>query len=157
MSVEDEKKKVTEIALKLLEESRFAFLTTLDEKGIPHSRSMFNLRGKSFFPDIQAAMEPFKNGFTLFFSTNQSSQKYQQILNNPTACVLITRPDDFLGLTLNGTLEIIEDPQIKKAMWYEGSERYYYLGVTDPDYILLKLNPSSLEWWGSGMKSKFSL
>ncbi len=157
MDSEEEKIKVTKLGLQLIEESRFAFLTTLDEKGLPHTRSMFNLRGKSFFPDTQAVLEPYQSGFSIFFSTNQSSSKYQQILKNPIACVLIARPDDFLGLTLNGTLKIVEDLHIKKGLWFEGSEKYYRLGVTDPDYVVLQLIPSSLEWWGSGMKSKFDL
>jgi len=154
---ENEHKKVTELGLKLLKGSRFAFLTTLDNNGNPHTRAMFNLRGEQFFPSIQHAFAPYRETFTLFFSTNQASQKYEHVLKNPTACVLISRTDEFLGLTLNGKLHIVEDMDVKKALWVEGYEKYYRNGVSDPDYIIMRFDPTSLEWWGSGINSKFAL
>ncbi|WP_371805190.1 pyridoxamine 5'-phosphate oxidase family protein [Candidatus Lokiarchaeum ossiferum] len=157
MNFEEEREKVIKLGLQLIKESQFAFLTTLDENGLPHTRSMFNLRGKSFFPTIQPTLEPYQDGFSIFFSTNQSSSKYQHVLKDPTACVLITRTEEFLGLSLNGKLKIVEDMEFKKGLWVEGSEQYYSLGVNDPDYIIMQFIPSSLEWWGSGIKSKFDL
>lgn len=39
---------------------------------------------------------------------------------------------------LRGTMEVLEDDEFKKMIWQDGDEMYYPLGVTDPDYCILK-------------------
>lgn len=39
---------------------------------------------------------------------------------------------------LIGTVEVLETPEAKERIWQEGDTQYYPLGVTDPDYCVLK-------------------
>lgn len=39
---------------------------------------------------------------------------------------------------LTGTMEVLQDAQIKKEIWRTGDTMYYREGVTDPDYCVLK-------------------
>jgi len=46
---------------------------------------------------------------------------------------------------LVGSVEVLHDIDSKKRLWSEGSERYYPLGVTDPDYSVLRFRAQ----WGN--------
>jgi general stress protein 26 len=39
---------------------------------------------------------------------------------------------------LIGTVEVLEDAATKELIWREGDTIYYPLGVTDPDYCVLR-------------------
>jgi general stress protein 26 len=39
---------------------------------------------------------------------------------------------------LTGTMEVLQDNEIKKEIWCTGDTMYYKQGVTDPDYCVLK-------------------
>lgn len=39
---------------------------------------------------------------------------------------------------LTGTMEVLQDAEIKKEIWQPGDTIYYKEGVTDPDYCVLK-------------------
>ncbi len=39
---------------------------------------------------------------------------------------------------LIGTVEVLQDEEIKKEIWCTGDTMYYKQGVTDPDYCVLK-------------------
>ena len=48
----EEVEEVKKSALKLIEESKAAYLTTIDSDGFPITRAMFNLRNKEQFPEL---------------------------------------------------------------------------------------------------------
>lgn len=35
-------------------------------------------------------------------------------------------------------MEVVTDEATRKKLWYDGSERYYPLGINDPDYSVLR-------------------
>lgn len=39
---------------------------------------------------------------------------------------------------LKGTMEVLEDAWAKELIWQDGDTMYYPLGVTDPDYCVLR-------------------
>lgn len=43
--------------------------------------------------------------------------------------------DDY-NITLEGTIDIVTDPKVKKEMWYEGLENHFS-GPEDPNYCVL--------------------
>lgn len=45
--------------------------------------------------------------------------------------------DNFAGLMLTGTIELLQDRASRKMLWYDGCEVYYPLGIDDPDYTVL--------------------
>lgn len=42
---------------------------------------------------------------------------------------------------LMGTMEIVEDMELKKAFWHEGWKVFFPKGLEDLDYTLLRLKP----------------
>lgn len=39
---------------------------------------------------------------------------------------------------LTGTMEVLQNEEIKREIWCAGDTMYYRQGVTDPDYCVLK-------------------
>jgi general stress protein 26 len=46
---------------------------------------------------------------------------------------------------LVGRIEILQDPESRQRLWRPGCEKYYPLGVTDPDYSVLRFTSE----WGN--------
>ena len=109
----------------LIDKQKTAYISSVDEEG---------------FPNIKAMLAPrLRNGITTFyFTTNTSSQKVAQFRVNPKACIYFCDKRFFRGVMLKGTVEVLEDPESKELIWQEGDTMYYPLGVTDPDYCVLK-------------------
>ena len=92
------------------------------------------------YPAIKAMLAPRKReGLKHFwFTTNTSSQRTAQYRKNPKAAVYFCDQRYFRGVMLRGRMEVCEDPATKQQIWREGDTQYYPLGVTDPDYCVLK-------------------
>jgi general stress protein 26 len=131
------------IALKLMDISEAAFLTTLTPEGLPETRAMLNLRNAGLFPGLAGIFQKHPEDPLVYFTTNVSSSKFAQIKNNPNVCVYYCQPTIWQGLLLSGQLEIVTDPATKQSFWQPGWEMYYPQGPTDPDYALLCLKPKT--------------
>ena len=57
---------------------------------------------------------------------------------HPQACIYFVDRRFFRGVMLKGTMEVLEDAWAKELIWLDGDETYYPLGVTDPDYCVLR-------------------
>lgn len=110
-------------SLKLMEKSTICMLGTNGDGGFPNIKAMMNLK-----------YEGLKK---IWFSTNTSSKRVQQLKKDNRACVYYVDEKDFKGLMLVGMIEILQDVASKKMLWSEGAAVYYPLGVTDPDYSVL--------------------
>lgn len=42
------------------------------------------------------------------------------------------------NITLVGTIEVVTDPEVKKAMWYDGLQFMFEGGAEDPNYCVLR-------------------
>jgi len=73
----------------------------------------------------------------IWFSTNTSSKRVQQLKKDNRACVYYVDDKDFKGLMLTGTIQILQDLKSRQMLWRDGNEIYYALGVEDPDYSVL--------------------
>ncbi len=134
-------------SLKLMEESKAAYLTTIDSNGAPITRAMLNLRNKEQFPEYSSFFNKQENKFLIYISTNTSSSKVTHIEQNPTINVYFCDPDDFKGVMLGGKAEVVADKKLKYEIWRDWWTRYYPEGVDDPDYTLLRLNPKNLRYY----------
>ena len=143
MNVEEAK----QLGLKLIEESKAAILTTIDLNGSPITRAMFNLRNKEQFPEFSDFFKNQKNQFTIYISTNTSSSKIIHLNNNPKICVYFCDAEDFKGLLLGGSAEFIEDMEIKGKLWLDWWTQYYSKGLKDPDYTLLRMEPTNARFY----------
>ncbi len=75
---------------------------------------------------------------TFYFSTNTSSKRIAQFKENPKACLYFVTFSNWQGLMLIGEMEILQDKESKAKFWKNGYEKYYPLGVNDPDYSVLR-------------------
>ena len=106
---------------------KVAFICSVDEAG---------------FPNVKAMLKPRKiDGLKYFyFSTNTSSMRVKQYLNNPKASIYFYHKGliKYVGVMLTGTMEMLTDQETKNMIWKKGDKLFYKKGVTDPDYCVLK-------------------
>jgi general stress protein 26 len=133
--------------LELLEAAEPAYLATVDAEGFPHTRALFNLHNKDQWPELAAFLAPHAADFAVYFGTNTSSAKVAHVRANPKACAYYCDPKEYRGLMLQGTLEIVDDGAVKRALWYDWWTKYYPGGVDDPDYTVLQLRPALAKYY----------
>lgn len=143
--------------LELIETADATYLSTIGLDGFPHTRAMLNLRNRRQYPHQVDLFAAHREDLLLYFTTNTSSIKLEQIRVNPNACAYYCHPRLFQGVMLAGTLAIMEDSALRRALWSEGWERYYPQGPDDPDHSVLALTPSFLEGWINASRFAFSL
>ena len=104
-----------------------AFICSVDEAG---------------YPNVKAMLKPRKiNGLRQFyFSTNTSSMRVKQYMNNSNACIYFYHKGliKYKGVMLKGTMEVLTDQKTKDMIWRKGDTMFYKGGVTDPDYCVLR-------------------
>jgi general stress protein 26 len=99
---------------------------------------LLGTNGEDGFPNIKAMMNRKHEGINkIWFSTNTSSRRVEQLRKDNRACVYYVDDQDFKGLMLTGTIQIPQDLKSRQMLWADGDERYYPLGVEDPDYSVL--------------------
>ncbi|WP_199613812.1 pyridoxamine 5'-phosphate oxidase family protein [Paenibacillus alkalitolerans] len=111
-------------SLDLLERSEIAMVGSTDENGYPHIKAMFKIESDKLK--------------SIWFSTITSSRRVSQFIRNPKASVYFYDAGCIAGLLLVGEMEVLQDAESKERLWKEGWEVYYPLGVTDPDYCILR-------------------
>jgi len=119
--------------LELIEKSSFCLLGTNGEDGFPNIKGMTNLKHEGLKK--------------IWFSTNTSSKRLQQLRKDNRACVYYVDDKPFRGLMLVGTVEILQDSESRKMLWTEGAEVYYPLGVEDPDYSVLRFTATRSNYY----------
>jgi general stress protein 26 len=108
--------------------------------------AMLGTNGDQGFPNIKAMMKAKNDGLKrIWFSTNTSSKRVGQLVRNPKACVYFVDFEQWKGLMLVGQVEVLQDQESRQRLWCEGMEQYYPLGVTDPDYTVLRFTAQ----WGN--------
>ena len=80
-----------------------------------------------------------------YFSTNTSSMRVKQFLNNPNASIYFYHKGliKYTGVMLVGKMEVLTDQESKNMIWRKGDTIFYKGGVTDPDYCVLKFTAQS--------------
>lgn len=118
--------KTREQLMDFIRKQKTAFVASVDEEGFPNIKAMFTPR------KIE--------GNCFYFTTNTSSMRTQQFMKNPRASIYFYKRGRFQyeGVMLTGTMEVLQDAEIKKEIWQIGDTLYYKEGVTDPDYYVLK-------------------
>jgi len=108
--------------------------------------AMLGTNGDDGYPNIKAMLKMENEGLQrIWFSTNTSSRRVAQVMRNPRTCVYFVDMQQWMGLMLVGTIEVLQDAVSKQRLWRPGFEKYYPLGVTDPDYTVLRFTAQ----WGN--------
>lgn len=109
----------------MIDKSKTAMISYMDDQGYPVTKAMLAPRERE--------------GIKVFwFTTNTSSNKVKCFRENKKASIYFADYRFFRGISLSGTVEILENQEDKERIWRMGDTMYYKEGVTDPDYCVLK-------------------
>lgn len=120
----------------MIKEIDFCMLTTIDEHGDPHSRPM------SSNGDIDA------NG-DLWFFTNVSSHKVNEIEKSPKVNVSFADPDNQRYVSITGVAHLVRDQKKIDELWRPEFKMWFPKGKADPEIALLKVSLEKGEYWDS--------
>lgn len=111
--------------MQLIQDSQTVILGSVDSQGYPNTKGM-----------QQVAHEGLK---TFYFSTFTDAARTKQYQVNSKACLYFFRnTGKVAGLMLMGGMAVLTDSAVKEKFWVDGWTEYYPLGVTDPNYCILK-------------------
>lgn len=128
----------------ILDKQSIVYIGSVDEDGFPNTKAMLAPRKR--------------DGIKVFyFHTNTHSMRVNQYKQNPKANLYFCDKQTFQGVMLVGTMEVLEDSAHKEMLWQEGDTMYYSLGVTDPDYCVLKFTASKGRLYGNFSSESFEL
>lgn len=128
----------------LIDKQSTAMLGSLEEDGTPNIKAMYAPRKR----------EGIKH---FYFTTNLSSLRTVQFQKNPNACIYFFDRRFFRSVMLTGTIEILTDSESKEMIWQEGDERFYPLGVTDPDYCVYRFTASKGRYLSNSKNEDFEI
>lgn len=114
----------------LVEKSTRSFIGSVDDEGYPNMKVMLAPREHDGIKEF-------------LFTTNTGSMRVKQYLKNPKACIYFFDGRFFKAVMLKGRMEVLQDQYIKDRIWRDGDEAAYALGVTDPDYCILRFTAES--------------
>lgn len=129
---------------RIADRQKVCYLSYIDENGFPQTRAMLRPRERDGIK-------------TFYFSTNTSSRKVDCFKKNANACVYFVDKLFYRGVCLAGIVEVLETDEDKKRLWRFGDTRYYPLGVTDPDYCVLKFTAKSGRYYSSFKSCDFEI
>jgi len=116
---------------KLIESTSVSIISSVDEDGFPNTKAMLPPRKR----------DGLKN---FYFTTNTSSMRVHQYRKNNKACLYFYDKRYYRGVMLIGTMDVLVDQKTKDLIWRDGDTMYYPLGVTDPDYCVLKFTSQKM-------------
>ncbi len=109
----------------MIDKMKLTLISYIDADGFPISKAMLAPRERDGIK-------------TFWFSTNTSSNKVKFFRENPKASIYFVDKRFFRGVSLSGTVEVLETAEAKERIWKTGDTMYYHEGVTDQDYCVLK-------------------
>jgi len=127
----------------LRKNSRFAYIGSVNDEGFPQIKCMFAIKDD--------------NVRVHYFSTNTSSKRVRQYLQNPKASVYYCDNRFFKGALFTGSMEALEDSETKERFWNKGDEKYYPKGVEEPDYCVLKFTADTVNYYQGLNNTTFSI
>ena len=127
----------------MIDKQSVSFISSVDSDGFPNTKAMLPPRKRIGIR-------------TFYFTTNTSSMRVSQYIENNKACIYFCDKRFFRGVMLKGTVEVLTDSKSKEMIWKEGDTMYYPKGVTDPDYCVLKFTASSGRYYSNFSSENFS-
>ena len=131
---------------KFIDKQRVSFICSIDEKNYPNMKAMLRPRKRNELKEF-------------YFSTNMSSMRVKQYINNPNASIYFYHKGliRYVGVMLKGKMEVLTYLESKQMIWKKGDTIYYKKGVTDPDYCVLKFTAESGRYYCDLKTENFEL
>jgi len=128
----------------IIEKSKVCYLGSVDGESYPCVKAMLTIEAREGLR-------------THWFSTNTSSMRVGQFRANPKACLYFCDRRFYRGAMLRGTVEVCGDAATKERFWKPGDKLYYPLGVTDPDYCILKFTAIDGRYYSNFKSESFEV
>ena len=129
---------------KMIDKSGTSFVSYVDEDGYPITKAMLKPRKRNGIREI-------------WFSTNTSSDKVRYFRKNNKASIYFIDKRYFRGVSLIGTIEVLETTEAKEMIWQTGDEMFYKEGVSDPDYCVLKFTAHKGRYYSNFKSENFDI
>lgn len=78
-------------------------------------------------------------------------------MKNNKASVYFIDKRFYRGVSLIGTMEVLETPEAKERIWRVGDKMYYKEGVTDPDYCVLRFTAAKGRYYSNFKSVDFDI
>ena len=128
----------------MIDKSGTSFVSYVDEDGYPITKAMLKPRKRNGIKEI-------------WFSTNTSSDKVRYFRKNNKASIYFIDKRYFRGVSLIGTIEVLETTEAKEMIWQTGDEMFYKEGVSDPDYCVLKFTAHKGRYYSNFKSENFDI
>ena len=128
----------------MMDKQSTIYISSVDEEGFPNTKAMYAPRKREGIREF-------------YFSTNTSSLRVMQFKENPKACIYFCDKRFFRGVMLKGIVEVLENSDSKEMIWQPGDTMYYPLGVTDPDYCVLKFTAQEGRYYSNFKSETFQV
>lgn len=129
---------------KIIDKAGNSFISYVDEDGYPITKAMLKPRERDGIK-------------TFWFSTNTSSNKVKYFRENNKASIYFIDKRFFRGVSLVGTVEVLETTEAKERIWQKGDTMYYKGGVTDPDYCVLRFTATKGRYYSNFKSQDFEI
>jgi len=129
---------------KMIDKSSTSFVSYVDEDGYPITKAMLKPRKRNDIKEI-------------WFSTNTSSDKVRYFRKNNKASIYFIDKRYFRGVSLIGTIEVLDTTEAKEMIWQTGDEMFYKEGVSDPDYCVLKFTAHKGRYYSNFKSENFDI
>ena len=133
-----------ETIAKMIDKASTSFISYVDEEGYPITKAMLKPRKRNGIREI-------------WFSTNTSSNKVKYFRKNNKASIYFIDKRYFRGVSLVGTIEVLETVEAKEMIWQTGDEMFYKEGITDPDYCVLKFTAYKGRYYSNFKSEDFEI
>ena len=108
----------------LVDNQELCFLGSITEEG---------------YPMIRAMLKPIRvEENCLYLHSNTSSNKVQQFLSNPKACLYFYDAEKYTGISLIGEMDVLSEEAEKLEFWQDQYHIYYEQGDELSDFTVLK-------------------
>ena len=128
----------------LIDNQKVSLISSVDENGYPNTKAML--------PPVKR--EGIK---TFYWHTNSPSMRIRHYRDNPKACIYFYDKRFFRGVMLKGTMEVVEDMNIKKEIWKDEFSIYYKDGMDGGDFIILRFTAENGRYYSNFHSEDFTV
>ena len=92
---------------------------------------------------------PLDEDWTVNTITNRRCRKVREVERSGRMTLLYEHDQDKSYVSLIGSAQIVEDRELKRAIWKPGHNRWNPHGPDDPDTVFLRLLTDRIELWSA--------
>ncbi len=117
----------------LIDDIRFAMMTTVEPDGTLRSRPM--------------ATQQVEFDGDLWFFTQVSAPKVDEVARDDRVNLSSSAPDENRWVSVSGTAEVVRDRAKADELWQPLLKAWFPQGLDDPEVALLKVTVEQAEYW----------